>query len=155
VRDFSSDAGALLIRETKSGKSGKPRHVPMDDEAAKFFATVTAGRPSNERIFRRADGGVWGKSHQARPLLEACRAARIEPPANFHALRHTWASHRVMKGAPLLVVAQVLGHSDTRMVEKHYGHLAPSYIRDAVRATGMDLGAHQAGNVTPLLPAAG
>ena len=24
-----------------------------------------------------------------------------------------------------------LGHSDTRMVEKHYGHLAPSYIADA------------------------
>ena len=26
------------------------------------------------------------------------------------------------------------GHSDTRMVEKHYGHLAPSYIADAIRA---------------------
>jgi len=27
-----------------------------------------------------------------------------------------------------------LGHVDTRMVEKHYGHLAPSYIADAIRA---------------------
>lgn len=27
----------------------------------------------------------------------------------------------------LLEVAKDLGHSDTRMVEKHYGHLAPSY----------------------------
>jgi hypothetical protein len=35
---------------------------------------------------------------------------------------------------PLLVVAKNLGHSDTRMVEKHYGHLAPSYIVDAIRA---------------------
>jgi hypothetical protein len=26
-----------------------------------------------------------------------------------------------------------LGHSDTRMVEKHYGHLAPSYVSEAVR----------------------
>jgi hypothetical protein len=34
----------------------------------------------------------------------------------------------------LLVVAKNLGHADTRMVEKHYGHLAPSYIRDAIRA---------------------
>ena len=48
-----------------------------------------------------------------------------------------------MKGAPLMVVAQVLGHADTRMVEKHYGHLAPSYVRDTVRATAMDLGAHE------------
>ncbi len=39
-----------------------------------------------------------------------------------------------MNGVPLLIVAKNLGHSDTRMVEKHYGHLAPSYISDAIRA---------------------
>jgi hypothetical protein len=32
------------------------------------------------------------------------------------------------------VVAKNLGHADTRMVERHYGHLAPSYIADAIRA---------------------
>jgi hypothetical protein len=39
-----------------------------------------------------------------------------------------------MNGTPLLVVAKNLGHADTRMVEKHYGHLAPSFIADAIRA---------------------
>jgi hypothetical protein len=39
-----------------------------------------------------------------------------------------------VNGVPLLVIAKNLGHSDTRMVEKHYGHLAPSYIADAIRA---------------------
>jgi hypothetical protein len=43
-----------------------------------------------------------------------------------------------------------LAHADTRMVEKHYGHLAPSYVRDAVRATGMDLGPWDAPTVVPL-----
>jgi integrase len=148
VRDFNRDAATLLVRESKAGK---PQHVPLDDEAAVFFETIIAGRQGDERIFRRANGSSWGKSHQARPLLEACRLARIEPPANFHCLRHTWASHRVMSGAPLLVVAQVLGHADTRMVERHYGHLAPSYVRDIVRATSMDLGAHQS-NVASLRP---
>ena len=62
-------------------------------------------------------------------------------PATFHALRHSWASHRVMAGAPLMVVAQALGHADTRMVEKHYGHLAPSYVRDVIRATALGIGA--------------
>jgi hypothetical protein len=33
-----------------------------------------------------------------------------------------------------MVVAKNLGHADTRMVEKHYGHLAPSYIAEAIRA---------------------
>jgi MinD-like ATPase involved in chromosome partitioning or flagellar assembly len=43
-------------------------------------------------------------------------------------------SDRIMAGAPLMVVARNLGHADTRMVERHYGHLAPSYIADAIRA---------------------
>jgi integrase len=38
------------------------------------------------------------------------------------------------RATALLIVAKNLGHSDTRMVEKHYGHLAPSYIADAIRA---------------------
>jgi hypothetical protein len=33
-----------------------------------------------------------------------------------------------------MVVAKNLGHVDTAMVEKHYGHLAPSFIAEAIRA---------------------
>jgi hypothetical protein len=40
----------------------------------------------------------------------------------------------VMNGVPLMVVARNLGHADTRMVEKHYGHMAPSYIVEAIHA---------------------
>ena len=85
-------------------------------------------------MFLKADGSAWRKSHQVRPIAKACRRAKIDPPINFHALRHTWASLATMNGVPLLIVAKNLGHSDTRMVEKHYGHLAPSYIADAIRA---------------------
>jgi hypothetical protein len=35
---------------------------------------------------------------------------------------------------PLMVAARNLGHADTRMVERHYGYLAPSYIADAAPA---------------------
>jgi len=138
VRDFNRDAGALLVAESKTGK---PRHVPLDDSAAEFFASLTAGRQPDAHLFQRMDGSRWKKSHQRRPLIEACRAARIEPAIGFHALRHTWASLRIMGGMPLMVAAAVLGHRDTRMVERHYGHLASSYVRDVVRATALDLGA--------------
>ena len=91
-------------------------------------------RRRGEPMFLKANGSPWRKSHQLRPMAEACRRANIDPPINFHALRHTWASLATMNGVPLLIVAKNLGHSDTRMVEKHYGHLAPSYIADAIRA---------------------
>ena len=67
-------------------------------------------------------------------MRAACRRAQIVPAVSFHALRHTWASLSIMAGMPLLVVARNLGHSDTRMVERHYGHLAANYITEAIRA---------------------
>jgi integrase len=73
-----------------------------------------------------------GDSDQIRHMAAACVRAKLER-IGIHQLGHTWASHAAMNGTPLLVVAKNLGHSDTRMVEKHYGHLAPSYIADAIR----------------------
>jgi integrase len=127
VHDFNPDASTLAIRQSKSGRA---RHVVLTDEGRAFFAQLTAGRSGIDPMFRKQ----WGASHQLRPMAEACRRAKIAPGVNFHGLRHTWASHAVMNGVPLMVVSRNLGHSDTRMVEKHYGHLAPSYIADAIRA---------------------
>lgn len=75
-----------------------------------------------------------GKSHQQRPLADACRVAKLSLAASFHTLRHTYASLLVMDAVPLKVVAGNLGHADTRLVERHYGHLATSYVRKAIRA---------------------
>ena len=52
-------------------------------------------------------------------------------------------------GFPLMVVARNLGHADTRMVEKHYGHLATSYVREAIRAA-KPLGIGRAAKVVPI-----
>jgi integrase len=78
-------------------------------------------------------GREWATGLQVRRMQTVCKRARIEPAVGFHQLRHTWASHSVMAGMPLTIVARNLGHVDTKMVEKHYGHLAPSYVVDQVR----------------------
>ena len=131
VADFNPDSGTLAIRQSKSGRT---RHVVLTDEGVSFFRQLTAGRASSEIMLCKANGQTWRASHQLRPMAQACQRAKINPPVSFHALRHTWASHAVMNGVPLLVVAKNLGHADTRMVERHYGHLAPSYVADAIRA---------------------
>jgi integrase len=80
-------------------------------------------------------------------MKAACENAKIDPPASFHALRHSYASLMIMAGAPLMVVAKNLGHSDTRMVERHYGHLAASFVTDAIRATAPRFGITVEANV--------
>jgi integrase len=135
--DFNFEARTVTIRRSKAGKV---RHIALADEGSALFASLTAGRAGHDLIFLRSDGGAWGPSHQQRPLTEASRSAAIEPPVTFHILRHTYGSSLAMKGVPMGVIAAQLGHSDTRMTEKHYAHLSPSYIVDTIRASLPALG---------------
>jgi hypothetical protein len=50
---------------------------------------------------------------------------------------------------PLGVIAEQLGHADTRMTEKHYAHLAPCYVADTIRAHFPTLGIAGEGAVSP------
>jgi integrase len=68
-----------------------------------------------------------------RELARAVAGAQISP-LTFHELRHTFASQLIQNGVSLLYVAAALGHRDSRMVEKHYGHLAPSHFAETIRA---------------------
>lgn len=130
--DFNPDSATVHIRRSKTGPG---RHVVLTPEGAAFFRAHTAGRPDHQRMFLHSNSAEWKKSDQARPMREACKHARITPAVGFHQLRHTYASLSVMNGMPLMVVAKNLGHRDTGMVEKFYGHLAPSFVADAVRAS--------------------
>lgn len=135
VRDFQR--GKIYVRESKSGKS---RDVELNPEGVAFFDQLTAGREAGALMFQRGNGGPWLKNHQRRPMIEACRGAKIVPAVGFHQLRHTWASLAVMKEMPLMVVARNLGHANTLMVEKHYGHLHDDYIKKAIRAAAPRFG---------------
>ena len=137
VADFNPDSGTLAVRTSKSGKA---RHVVLTEEARGFLADVTAGRPGTDLVIKNASGAAWGKSHQTRPLAEACKRAKVSPAISFHVLRHTHGSLLAMQGVPMPVIARQLGHADTRMTEKHYAHMSPNYVADTIRAHFPTLG---------------
>lgn len=59
--------------------------------------------------------------------------AGIELPEGqcTHILRHTFASHFMMNGGNILVLREILGHSDIKMT-MIYAHFAPTYLEDAL-----------------------
>lgn len=146
VTDFDPDNGSVYI---SAPKGGKPRHVPLTAEGRRWFEEWTAGKSGNDLIFTRPTGEAWGRSHQTRRMVEACKAARIEPAVTFHDLRHSYASALASAGVPLAMLAAALGHADTRMTSRHYAHLQPSAVADAIRKHLPELGGPES-NVTPI-----
>ena len=65
--------------------------------------------------------------------MDACEKANIDRSVSFHIIRHTYRSWLAMKGVSKKVIADALGHADTRVTERHYAALAPNYVADTVR----------------------
>jgi integrase len=149
VQDFDSKAGTLHIRMSKSGKG---RHVFLTDAGVTFFDSLAAGRAGDAAMFTNASGEPWIRGSQNYPQRRACLHAKLKP-FGFHILRHTYGAQCVMGGMPLQVLAQNLGHSTTRMTEKHYAHLTSNFVRDTVRQFAPSFGIQpDEGNVVPLVP---
>ena len=49
-----------------------------------------------------------------------------------HVLRHTFASHFVMRGGNILTLQKILGHTSLAMTMR-YAHLSPDHLQDALR----------------------
>lgn len=136
VSDYDRDNAVLWLRHTKSGT---PRAVYLDEEGAKFFSGLTKKQPAAAPIFCRPDGKRWGASQQARYLATACATAEIGA-TSFHDLRRTYGARLAVKGVPMAVIAEALGHADERVTRRHYAHLSPSYLSEMIRANVAGLG---------------
>jgi integrase len=139
VKDIDFRSRTALFRVTKSGKK---QSVKLTEAACKFLRTEIAGKSANDYVFVKASGERWKPSDQARRMAKACAGAEIEPPVTFHELRDTFASHLVMAGVPILTVSKLLGHADVRITEKHYAHLAPGHLQNAVDKHLPDFSVH-------------
>jgi site-specific recombinase XerD len=62
----------------------------------------------------------------------ACSVAKLAKRITTHGLRHTFASHLVMRGASLKAVQELLGHESIEMTLR-YSHLTPHVKREAVQ----------------------
>ena len=64
-------------------------------------------------------------------LHAACQRAGLRK-IGWHTLRHTFASHLVMKGVPLKSVQELMRHATITMTMR-YTHLSPTINREAVK----------------------
>ncbi len=110
-------------------KSGKPRGVPINRDV--YEALIALEPDAERRRGRLFPAGNDRRGSQIRTAFEAALTRAGIASFRFHDLRHTAASHLVMRGATLQEVKEILGHSDLRMTLR-YAHLSPAHLRGAV-----------------------
>jgi integrase len=109
-------------------KSGKPRGVPINADV--YDALVTLEPDSERRRGRVFPPGNDRNGWQIRKAFEAVLKQAGIAGFTFHDLRHTAASHMVMRGASLREVQELLGHTTLAMTLR-YAHLSPAHLRKA------------------------
>lgn len=125
VRDVIVPSKTLYIEQSKSGAS---RHVFLDEEAMQFFKRLASDRPVDEVLLLRGESARWHKDAVKKPMRRACALSGI-PRFGFHQLRHSFATRLLTQNVPMKIVAQQLGHTSVRMLEKHYGHLQDTHVQ--------------------------
>ncbi len=161
-RDVDLQAAQLHVNRTDPGvagveanapKGGKSRTVPLNADALRaLVGELDKRRASRKRL--SPEGWVWpgvdiwhDQRNRDRPRSEggcvnaigsAITGARIKAKPGerlgWHTLRHTYASWLVIRGVPLRVVQDLLGHASIRQTER-YAHLAPNQTHHAAVAT--------------------
>ena len=110
-------------------KNNKARTIPLAPDALEALEAL----PHRTGYVFLESSGLQLRPTQCKwPLWRAQDAAGLRRTGP-HVLRHTFASHLVMRGVPLAAVQALMGHSTIQMTMK-YAHLAPDHLRDAIDA---------------------
>ncbi len=127
-KDVDLQQANLTVRGANA-KSGKTRHIPLNDEARLALEAWKNDTAASE-------GFVFPGKNKAlldnirRSWLAVLERARIQR-FRWHDLRHNFASRLAMAGVDLNTVRVLLGHSDYK-VTLRYAHLAPAHKAAAV-----------------------
>jgi site-specific recombinase XerD len=127
VTDIDSEQMVIRIER---GKGGKDRQVML---AASLLETLRAywkqARPRGWLF--PGQGGVrpLHPTMVQRAFVVAKQAARIDKPASFHSLRHSFATHLMESGVNVRTIQALLGHRSLGTTER-YTHVAGAYLRE-------------------------
>ena len=157
-RDVDLDAGTVSVRrsagmvrnagegaEVHEGdtKSGKPRVVDLEDDAAGVLRAHRKLRGSmalqlitpGSLVFGDIEGGHRNPEHTSRQFVrdvERCRQALGYDVTltRLHDLRHTHATLLLVAREPVHVVSQRLGHASPMVTLTIYAHVMPGSQRE-------------------------
>ena len=151
--DVDFVAGRLTVRRNiwrgviNTPKGGRSRTVDLPATMVRMLKEHR--HLKGPYVFCDASDQPLTEQRCRKPLLRALKRAGItreEGRIGWHDLRHTYASHLVMRGTPLKVVQELLGHSTIEMTMR-YAHLSPEAKQRAVQCLDLPAPATPEGHI--------
>lgn len=127
--DFERRLISLPLNDNRDEQRKRRAVVPMNERAYRYLRVLRASAQSDHVI-------EWG-GHRVLSIKKGFAAAAKRaglPDVTPHILRHTAASWMAMADVPMFQISKYLGHSDTRVTERRYAKLSPSYLKGAADA---------------------
>ena len=134
-----SDYSAWVFQDHKTAHlTDEPLVVYLPPELQEITKRLVKKHPEGP-LFRNSEGNPWKKDTVGQKFRRI--RDKLGLPKNIvnYSYRHTFATEALVKELPIQTVAELLGHKDTRMVSKVYGHLSQNrkYLANAAaRARG-------------------
>jgi integrase len=149
--DLDLVRGKLHVRRTVwRGVTGLPKggRIRVVDLPRSLVAAIAAYRHlKGPFVFCEPDGKRLSPGKLKRPLERALLRSGISRPdghIGWHDLRHTYGSHLAMRGVPLKVIQELMGHASLEMTMR-YAHLSPETKQVAVQCLDDDAPSAPAG----------
>jgi integrase len=108
-------------------KGRRDRSIPLNEKTLRVISDLASARKEGDMFVYRL---TCNKKRLSNKFGRYARGLGIR--ARLHDLRHTFASHLAMRGTPVPVIQELLGHAQisTTMV---YAHLSPNIHRQEIQ----------------------
>lgn len=121
-------------------KSGRAREVPLTWDALEVLTQLRRSS-KGPLVFPNAEGEIGSLRSVGHFVGKVARHAGLRH-VHPHMLRHTFASHAVMKGVPIRLLQEWMGHASIEMTMR-YAHLAEGVGHELIDLLAPEKAAHE------------
>lgn len=112
----------LILRSHKTSSRGRRRIIYLTPTAIEICLRCARDYPQGP-IFRNQRGNPWTRNAMAQRFARIRKKLSLGPEVTAYGFRHRFVTDSLASGVSAAVTAELVGHTSTAMIERHYSHL--------------------------------